>query len=72
MAAVRRGLNESTRGKRRVSAPTSGLDVRGFPSVILPIGTRLYRIHREGLDLWWFSRNGRQRFDLPVKVLRTG
>lgn len=65
MAAVRGGLNESTRGNRRVSAPTSGLDVRDFPTAVLGAGTVLYRIHREGYDPWWFSHDGSQRFDLP-------
>jgi hypothetical protein len=62
---VRGALNESTRGKRRVSAPASGLDVRYFPAAVLPAGTQLYRIHREGFDPWWFSHDGSQRFDLP-------
>jgi len=62
---VHRVLNESTRGRRRVSAPASGLDLRDFPSVVLPAGIQLYRIHRRGFEPWWFSSDGSRRFDLP-------
>jgi hypothetical protein len=66
MAAVRGGLNPATRGNRRVSAPRSGLDVRDFPSLTLPAGKLIYRIHRDGPSPWWFSHDGSQRFDLLV------
>lgn len=65
MTAVRGGLNPATRGNRRVSAPVSGLDVRDFPSLILPAGEEIYRIHWADLSPWWFSHDGSQRFDLP-------
>ena len=65
MTTLRGALNESTRGARRISAPASGLDVRDFPEAVLAPGTQLYRIHRAGLDPWWFSHDGSQRFDLP-------
>ena len=66
MAVVRGGLNPATRGNRRISAPLSGLDVRDFPSLTLPAGKLIYRIHRDGHSPWWFSRDGSQRFDLPT------
>lgn len=66
MGAVRRGLNEATRGNRRVSTPGSDLDIRDFPVAVLPAGTILYRVHRDGYDPWWFSHDGSQRFDLPT------
>lgn len=62
---MRRGLNWTTRGKRRVAAPGSGLDVRGFPSFMLPAGERIFRIHRRDTSPWWFSSDGSQRFDVP-------
>lgn len=44
-------------------------DLRGFPSYTLRRGSPVHRVHRSDRDPWWFSSDGRGRFDL---VLRPG
>jgi hypothetical protein len=41
-------------------------DVRQFPRYRLRAGTTIYRIHREEFGPWWFSDDGRGRFDLVL------
>jgi hypothetical protein len=62
---VRGHVDPHTRGTRKVRAPSSGLDVRQFPSCALAAGSVVYRVHRAGFGPWWFSSDGSQRFDIP-------
>ena len=52
------------RGTWLVPSPANGLDVRAFPEFVLPVGATLYRVHRSGVVVWWFNRDGSRRFDL--------
>jgi RES domain len=41
------------------------VNLKGFPYRTLRADRRLYRLHRAARDAWWFSADGRGRFD-PV------
>lgn len=38
--------------------------IRNFPRLTIPPGSELWRIHRVGLDPWYFRNDGLFRFDL--------
>lgn len=41
-------------------------ELRRFPEYRLRAGTPIYRIHRRDFSPWWFSADGRGRFDLTA------
>lgn len=49
-----------------IGAPPAAEDLRGFPSVGLPEGLAVYRIHRATRGPWWFTSAGYGRFDLAA------